>query len=65
MTQSDLLTARECADYRRCSIRTLDRERETGLGCPFIRIGRRVYYRRADVDKFISDHLCNSRDLAA
>jgi hypothetical protein len=31
MTQTDLLTARECADYRRCSLRTLDRERERGV----------------------------------
>jgi hypothetical protein len=58
MTQTDLLTARECADYRRCSLRTLDRERELGNGCPYVRIGGRIYYRRGDVDQFIADHVC-------
>lgn len=50
MTQTDLLTAGECAAYRRCSLRTLDRERERGYGCPYVRIGGRIYYRRSDVD---------------
>jgi hypothetical protein len=62
--QSDLLTAKECAEYRRCHVRTLENERERGDGCPFIRIGRRIYYRRADVDKFIADHLCYERTAA-
>ena len=61
MTQLDLLTARECADYRRCSLRTLDRERELGDGCPYVRIGRRIYYRRGDVDQFIAAHVCGDR----
>jgi hypothetical protein len=64
MTQTDLLTARECADYRRTSLRTLDRERERGDGCPYVRIGARIYYRRADVDRFIAAHVC-SRDHAS
>jgi Helix-turn-helix domain len=58
MTQTELLTAKECADYRRCSLRTLDRERELGNGCPYVRIGGRIYYRRRDVDQFIAAHLC-------
>jgi hypothetical protein len=58
MTQTDLLTARECADYRRCSLRTLDRERELGTGCPYVRVGSRIYYRRGDVDQFIAAHVC-------
>jgi len=58
MTQTDLFTARECADYRRCSLRTLDRERELGNGCLYVRIGGRIYYRRGDVDQFIANHVC-------
>jgi hypothetical protein len=58
ITQTDLLTARECADYWRCSLRTLDRERELGNGCPYVRIGGRIYYRRGDVDQFIAAHVC-------
>jgi hypothetical protein len=58
MTQTDLVTARECAEYRQCSQRTLDREREHGHGCPYVRIGGRIYYRRCDVEQFIVDHIC-------
>ena len=53
----ELLTPRECADYRRCSIRKLDRERADGRGCPYVRIDGRVFYRRGDVDQFIKSHL--------
>jgi hypothetical protein len=65
MTQTDLLTARECADYRRCSLRTLDRERELGSGCPYVRIGRRILYRRSDVERFIANHVRNIGDALA
>jgi hypothetical protein len=52
-----LLTPKECAAYRRCSVRKLDRERAEGRGCPYIRIDSRILYRRADVDRFIESHL--------
>ena len=52
-----LLTARETARYLRCSLRTLDRERADGRGCPFIRIGGRIRYRRADVEAFVAAHV--------
>jgi hypothetical protein len=55
---TDLWTPRECAGYRRCSLRTLDRERERGDGCSYVRIGGRIYYRRNDVDEFIAAHVC-------
>lgn len=53
----ELLTPKECAAYRRCSIRKLDRERAEGRGCPHVRIDDRIFYRRADVDRFIEAHL--------
>jgi hypothetical protein len=52
-----LLTPKECAVYRRCSVRKLDRERAEGRGCPYVRIDGRILYRRADVDRFIESHL--------
>jgi len=52
-----LLTARETARLLRCSLRTLDRERADGRGCPFVRIGGRIRYRRADVEAFVKAHL--------
>jgi excisionase family DNA binding protein len=52
--EEELLTAGETANLLRCSLRTLDRERAEGRGCPFIRIGRRIRYRRSDLDAFIT-----------
>jgi excisionase family DNA binding protein len=52
-----LLTAPETAQYLRCSVRTLDRERADGRGCPFVRIGGRIRYRRADVEAFVAAHV--------
>src|SRR5215472_10748525 len=56
MTETELLTSRECAAWRRCSVRKLDRERAEGRGCPYVRIDGRVFYRRADVERFIEAH---------
>ena len=49
-----LLTAPETAQYLRCSLRTLDRERAEGRGIPYVRIGGRIRYRRADVETFVA-----------
>jgi hypothetical protein len=53
----ELLTPRECAALRRCSVRKLDRERADGRGCPYVRIDGRIFYRRQDVDQFIAEHV--------
>jgi hypothetical protein len=57
MADSELLNPRECAAYRRCSVRKLDRERAEGRGCPYVRIDGRIFYRRQDVDRFIAEHV--------
>lgn len=49
----DLLTGREYAQARRCSERTVERERTKGTGCKFIKLGRSVRYRRRDILDFI------------
>jgi len=54
---TDLLTPLECAQYRRCSVRKLDRERSEGRGCPYVRIDSRIFYRRDDVDRFVTAHV--------
>ena len=54
---TELLTAAEVARLLRCSLRTLDRERSDGRGCPFVRIGGRIRYRRADVEAFVAAHV--------
>jgi hypothetical protein len=52
--ESGLFIPTECAKYRRCSVRKLDRERADGTGCPYVRIDGRIFYRRTDVDDFIA-----------
>jgi hypothetical protein len=37
MSDLELITAAEFARLRRCSLRTLDRERAIGAGCPYVR----------------------------
>lgn len=52
-----LLTPAEFAKLRQCSKRTLDRERALGIGCPFLRLGHRVYYRPADIEQYLEQNL--------
>ena len=51
--ETELLTPQEYAHVRRSSVRTLDRERAEGRGCPFVRLGSRIFYRRRDIDRYI------------
>lgn len=57
MSEPEFLTPAEYARLRRCSIRTLDRERATGVGCRYVRLGNRILYRRADIDSYVVEHL--------
>jgi len=53
----ELLTEKEVAQLRHQSIRTLQAERLKGGGCPYVKLGRSVRYRRSDVLKFIESNL--------
>jgi hypothetical protein len=53
MNATVFFTPREYALFRRCSVRTLDRERAEGRGCPYIRVGSRILYRRVEIEKFL------------
>jgi hypothetical protein len=53
----ELLTGQEYARERKCSLRTIERERTSGSGCRFIKIGRSVRYRWRDVLAFVEQHL--------
>jgi hypothetical protein len=57
MAETELLTPQEYARYRRCSVRTLDRERAVGIGCPYVKLGARILYRRSDIQTFLEAHL--------
>jgi hypothetical protein len=56
----ELLTQGEYAKERKCSPRTLERERATGTGCPFIKIGGAIRYRRRDIHETNEKHLRRS-----
>ena len=60
-----LLTQPEYAILRRCSERTIERERASGTGCRYIKIGRSVRYKRTDVLDFIETHARQSTSEAA
>jgi hypothetical protein len=60
-----LLTQGEYAKIRRCSERTIERERASGTGCRYIKIGRGVRYKQADVLDFIERHARQSTSEAA
>ncbi len=51
-----LLTEQDVAALTRLSTRTLERRRLDGTGPTFIKLGRRVVYRRQDVDSWIEQN---------
>jgi hypothetical protein len=56
----ELLTGPEYADLRRCSVRTVERERTSGTGCRYIKFSRSVRYRRRDVLDFMEQRVRGS-----
>lgn len=52
---TDLMTMREVADEYPWSEATLRDWRFRAIGPRSARIGRRVFYRRADIEKFLSE----------
>ena len=52
-----LLTEIEAAQLRGQSVRTLQAERLHGGGCPFVKLGRSVRYRRSDILRFIESRV--------
>src|SRR5690349_12803443 len=62
--QKYLLTQQEAADETRLSERTLERHRLTGTGPKFVRLGRRVLYRREDVEAWVASNICRSNSEA-
>ena len=57
---TDLLDTDEAAAYLHLSPRTLERYRVTGEGPRFLKLGRRVLYRRGDLDTWIESRVRRS-----
>jgi hypothetical protein len=56
----ELFTTPEYARERKCSERTIERERTGGTGCKYVKLGRSVRYRRRDILDFIARHVRGS-----
>lgn len=52
------LTPPEAADYLRVSERTLIRWRNARTGPPWTKVGHRVVYQRADLDRWLDEQRC-------
>ncbi|MBB3931205.1 excisionase family DNA binding protein [Kaistia hirudinis] len=52
-TESSLFNTREAADYLNLSKSTLDMKRLKGGGPVFCALGRRVVYKRSDLDAWV------------
>jgi hypothetical protein len=60
-----LLDQSQVAKILNTTEKFLEGRRYRGKGVPFVRIGRLVRYRRQDVERFISDNLCQSTSEAS
>jgi excisionase family DNA binding protein len=53
----EYMSARETADYLRLSSSTLAKFRVTGGGPAYVKAGRKVLYRRGDLDDWMTTHV--------
>lgn len=56
----EVMTARALSDYIGISEGSLANDRANGAGIPFVRIGRRIRYLRADVARYLAAHRTES-----
>ena len=61
---SILLNTMEAAEVLRLGVATLHRWRKSGKGPPYIEMGRKVYYRRTDLDRWIEEQQRQPRHAA-
>lgn len=61
---ADMLDRKPSADYLGVSVPTLDRKRVNGDGPPYVKIGSRVRYRRADLDAWLRSRIVTSTSEA-
>lgn len=53
MTFQDMIEEADYAAGRKVSLRTVQRERAQRIGPPFIKLGRKIYYRRAAIEQWL------------
>jgi len=52
----ELLSEKEVEETYKINTRTLQRERSIGTGIPYVKLGKRVRYKKGDVEKYITKH---------
>jgi len=55
MTIQDLIAEAVYAAQRGVSLRTVQRERAQRIGPPYIRLGRKIFYRPAAIEQWLLD----------
>ncbi|WP_299436786.1 helix-turn-helix domain-containing protein [uncultured Rhodospira sp.] len=62
-----LMTQGQAAAYLSKTVRTLERWRRDGVGPRYLRVGRTIRYRRADVDAWLGgrEYASQAEELAA
>ena len=56
INETALLSEKEVQEIYKLNARTLQRDRVLGRGIPYVKIGRRVRYKRSDIEKYIKRH---------
>jgi hypothetical protein len=59
----DLLTEVETAPLLRIKIKTLQQWRQLKRRPRFVRVGRRVFYRRAEIERYITNNTVETDEL--
>ena len=54
LPSTKLLSEKEVEKFFGLNFRTLQRERTNGVGIPYHKIGRRVFYRISDIEEFLA-----------
>ena len=52
----ELLSEKEVAKIYKFNVRTLQRERSLGIGMRYVKLVKRVRYKRGDVEKYLKHH---------
>ena len=49
----EIMTPDEWAARIKCSPKSLEKQRQHGSGCPYVKLGRLVRYRKADTERYL------------
>ena len=60
--QKDILDRKEAAAFLRIGKNTLAAWACRRFGPPFVRVGRRIVYRRSDLNQWLDSHRCSPGD---